>query len=173
MQVTDTDVLAMVIGAVSIIFSGFVLAYSAWGGVAVFVGGALAISISLLRERVAALTPIVWLVFVALVVGGLLVGFGVFDSPAIQHDADATLHDNGTYSATVLVTGTVQNVGDGAAEEIVLTVTLRTDDGRQLRIDETRLNDVRPGTSQQFFVRFGPDSDLSAFRTYDIDVGFE
>ena len=173
MRITSTDVLAMVLGAVAIIFSGFVLAHSAWGGVALLAGGALALGISPLRARVSTVAPIVWVVFLLLVavgIGGFLVGFGVFDSPTLQHDFEATVHDNGTTDTTVIVTGTVRNTGDGPAEAVLIDVELHDRDNRTIDTEVVRLATLRPGTRQQFFVRFSPDRELSAFEDAVVDV---
>ncbi|TKR24906.1 FxLYD domain-containing protein [Natronomonas salsuginis] len=166
MRITTLDVLAMVLGVVAVVFSGFVLAHSAWGGVALLVGGALALSIAPLRARIPAVAPVVWLCFLVLLstgVAGFLVGFGVFDSPSVEHEWDATLHDADTADATVVVTGTAANVGDGPAERVTIDVTLYDGGGQSLDSADVRLTRLRAGASQQFFVRFGPDRELSAF----------
>ncbi|WP_181692134.1 FxLYD domain-containing protein [Natronomonas sp. LN261] len=176
MAITNTDALAMALGAVAVVVSGFVLAYSAWGGIAFLVAGALALSIAPLRARLPAAGPAVLLAFFVLCsvgTAGFLVGFGVFDSPEIDHDAEATLHDAGTDSATVVLTGTVRNVGDGPAEAVSVSVTLYDADGDTLADETVRLRAVRPGTRQQFFVRFGPDEALSAFAASEVDVSVD
>ncbi len=176
MRVTSVDALAMALGAVAVVFSGFVLAHSAWGGVAVLLGGALALSIVPVRGRLPAAAPVVWIGFLLLLsvgVAGFLVGFGVFDSPEIEHDAEATLHDAGGDDATVLVTGTVRNEGDGPAAAVSVEVTLSDGGGRTLDADDVRLEALGAGTSQQFFVRFGPDPALSAFEAIDIELSAE
>lgn len=176
MRITSADALAMALGAVAVVFSGFVLAHSAWGGVAVLVGGALALSIVPLRGRLPAAAPVVWVAFLVLLsvgVAGFLVGFGVFDSPDIEHDTEATLHDAPGDDATVLVTGTVRNEGDGPAAAVSVDVTLSDGDGRTIDTADVRLDAVGAGTSQQFFVRFGPDPALSDFESFEIDLSVE
>lgn len=176
MRITNADVLAMAIGTVAIVFSGFVLAHSAWGGVALLTAGALALGISPLRTRFSAVAPVVWVVFLLLLavgVGGFLVGFGVFDSPALEHDFEATVHDTDTADTTVIVTGTVRNTGDGPAEAVFIDVELHDRDNRTIDTDSVRLAELRPGTRQQFFVRFGPDRDLSTFEDALVDVSNE
>ena len=173
MRLTAPDALAMALGAVAVVFSGFVLAHSAWGGVALLFGGAIALSIAPLRGRVPAAAPAVWLVFVLLLatgVAGFLLGFGVFDAPALDHDAEATLHDAGTGNATVVVTGTVRNVGDGPAAVVAIDVALLDDAGDTLRSDSVRMRGLGAAGSQQFFVRFGPAAELSAFEAANVEV---
>jgi hypothetical protein len=173
MRITGLDVLAMALGAVAVVFSGFVLAHSAWGGVALLAGGALALSIAPLRARIPAAAPAVWLCFLVLLstgVAGFLVGFGVFDSPGVDGEWDATLHDADTADATVVVTGTVTNVGDGPAERVTINVTLYDGGGQSLESADVRLTGLRAGASQQFFVRVGPDRELSAFEEADVEL---
>lgn len=173
MQVTSTDALAMAFGAVAVVLSGFVLAHSAWGGLAVLAAGALALAIAPIRGRFPAAAPAVWIGFLLLLsvgVAGFLVGFGAFDAPAVEHDAEATLHDAGTDDATVVVTGTVHNVGDGPADTVAVEVTLLDADGEAVADDTVRVEALGAGTRQQFFVRFGPDEGMSAFEAVDIAV---
>lgn len=176
MRLTALDALAMALGAVAVVFSGFVLAHSPWGGVALLFGGVLALSIGPLRGRVPAAAPAVWIVFVLLLatgVAGFLVGFGVFEDPAIDHDTEATLHDAGGGDATVIVTGTVRNVGDGPVEAVWVEVTLLDDDGDPLGTDDVRIAELPATGSQQFFARFGPDAELSAFDEATVDIEIE
>jgi hypothetical protein len=173
MRITGLDVLAMALGAVAIVFSGFVLAHSAWGGVALFAGGALALSIAPLRARTPVAAPAVWLCFLVLLstgVAGFLVGFGVFDSPSVDGEWDATLHDADTADATVVVTGTAANVGDGPAERVTVDVTLYDGAGGSLDSADVQLTRLRAGASQQFFVRFGPDRELSGFEEAEVEL---
>jgi hypothetical protein len=173
MRITSTDALAMTLGAVAIVFSGFVLAHSAWGGVALLIGGALALGMSPPRTRVSAVAPVVWIVFVLLLlagVAGFLVGFGVFDSPALGHDFEATIHHNETTDTSVIVTGTVRNTGDGPAKAVFVDVALQDRDNRTIDTGTVRVGTVRPGTRQQFFLRFGPDRGLSAFEDAGIEL---
>lgn len=176
MRLTALDALAMALGAVAVVFSGFVLAHSPWGGVALLFGGVLALAIAPLRGRIPAAAPVVWIVFVLLFatgVAGFLVGFGVFDAPAVEHDTEATLHDAGTEDATVVVTGTVRNVGDGPAGTVTVSVALLDGDGDTLLSDDVRLTELPATGSQQFFVRFGPGPELSAFDAVTVDVEAE
>ncbi|MFO7925069.1 MAG: FxLYD domain-containing protein [Halobacteriota archaeon] len=173
MRITGLDVLAMALGSVAVVFSGFVLAHSTWGGVALLVGGLLALSIAPLRARIPAPAPAVWLCFLLLLsagIGGFLVGFGVFDSPSVDGEWDATLHDGDTGDATVVVTGTATNVGDGPAGRVTISVTLYDAAGESLDSEDVRLEGVRAGASQQFFVRFGPDDRLSTFEEVDVEL---
>ena len=173
MRITGTDVLAMSLGVVAVIFSGFVLAYSAWGGVAMLLSGALGLSIATFRGRYPAATATVWIAFVVLMargVGGFLIGVGVFDDPEFEHDVDATLHESVTGDATVLVTGTLQNVGEGTAVNATVSVTLREANGNSLASGDVRLHDLRPGDHQLFFVRLGPDPDLSRYTSIEVEV---
>lgn len=176
MGLTNGDALAMALGAVAVVFSGFVLAHSAWGGLALLLAGALALSILPLRARVPAAGPAVWIAFLVLCsvgVAGFLVGFGAFDDPDIEHDAEATLHDVGTENATVLVTGTVRNVGDGPAASVSVRVTLYAGDDATLADETVTLEAVGAGAERQFFARFGPEQSLSAFETFDVEVAVE
>ena len=176
MGLTNGDALAMALGAVAVVFSGFVLAHSAWGGLALLVAGALALSILPLRARVPAAGPAVWIAFLVLCsvgVAGFLVGFGVFDDPDIEHDAEATLHDAGTENATVLVTGTVRNVGDGPADAVSIRITLAGGGDGTLDSDTVTLEAVGAGAERQFFARFGPERALSDFETFDVEVTIE
>jgi len=176
MGLTNGDALAMALGAVAVVFSGFVLAHSAWGGLALLVAGALALSILPLRARVPAAGPAVWIAFLVLCsvgVAGFLVGFGVFDDPEIEHDAEATLHDAGSENATVLVTGTVRNVGDGPANAVSVRITLYAGDDSTLADETVALKDVGPGAQRRFFARFGPERALSDFGTFDVEVSVE
>ena len=176
MQITNLDILATVIGAVAIIFSGFVLAHSPWGGVALFGGGAVALSIPLFGDGHAGVVPIAWIVFLSLIAVGLagfLVGFGVFDAPEVQADADATLHDANTDDATVLVTGSVRNVGDAPADAVTVTVRLYDADGDELDRNAVRLRHVAVGSEQQFYARFEDSSELSSFDTAEIETAIE
>ena len=176
MQITNLDILATVIGAVAVIFSGFVLAHSPWGGVALFGGGAVALSTPLFRDGHAGVVPIAWIVFVSLIAVGLagfLVGFGVFDAPEVQADADATLHDANTDDATVLVTGSVRNVGDAPADAVTVTVRLYDADGDELDRDTVRLRHVPAGSEQLFYARFEDSSELSSFDTAEIETAIE
>jgi hypothetical protein len=175
MGLTNGDALAMALGAVAVVFSGFVLAHSVWGGLALLVAGALALSILPLRARVPAAGPAVWIAFLVLCsvgVAGFLVGFGVFDDPEIEHDAEATLHDAGTENATVLVTGTARNVGDGPADAVSIRITLAGGD-ETLDSDTVTLEAVGAGAERQFFARFGPERALSEFETLDVEVTVE
>lgn len=176
MGLTNGDALAMALGAVAVVFSGFVLAHSVWGGLALLAAGALALSILPLRARVPAAAPVVWAAFLLLCsvgAAGFLVGFGVFDDPDLDHDAEATLHDAGTENATVLVTGTVTNGGDGPAEAVSVDVTIYDGGGRTLDEGTVVLEDVVSGAERQFFVRFGPEEPLSAFGTFDVELTVE
>ena len=176
MALTNGDALAMALGAVAVVFSGFVLAHSAWGGLALLVAGALALSILPLRARLPAAGPAVWIAFLVLCsvgTAGFLIGFGVFDDPDIEHDAEATLHDAGTDNATVLVTGTVTNVGDGPADAVSVRVTIYNGTETALERDTVALEDVGAGAERQFFFRFGPEETLSAFETFDVEVTVE
>ena len=176
MGLTNGDALAMALGAVAVVFSGFVLAYSAWGGLALLIAGALALSILPLRARVPAAGPAVWIAFLVLCsagTAGFLVGFGAFDDPELEHDAEATLHDAGTENATVLVTGTVRNVGDGPADAASIRITLADGADGTLGSDTVALDDVGAGAERQFFARFGPEMALSEFETLDVEVTVE
>lgn len=117
--------------------------------------------------------PAVWLCFLLLLsvgIAGFLVGFDVFDSPSVDGEWDATLHDADTEDATVVVTGTATNVGDGPAERVTISVTLYDVDGESLDSEVVRLDGLRAGASQQFFVRFGPGDRLSAFEGADVEL---
>lgn len=163
----------MVLGAVAVIFSGFVLAHSPWGGIALFVGGAGAISLPLLRDRRSGLVPIAWFLFLSLLAVGLagfLLGFGVFDAPDLRSDAEATLHDAGTDDATVLVTGAVTNAGDAPAETALVTVTLYDEAGDEIRRDTVRLRNIGPNSEQLFYIRIDGSEDLSSFDSFDVEV---
>jgi len=176
MGLTNGDALAMALGAVAVVFSGFVLAHSAWGGLALLVAGALALSIVPLRARLPAAGPAVWIAFLVLCsvgVAGFLVGFGAFDDPDIEHDAEATLHDAGTENATILVTGTVRNVGDGPANAVSVRIMLYAGDDSTLADETVVLEDVGAGAERQFFARFGPERALSDFGTLDVEVSVE
>lgn len=106
-------------------------------------------------------------------VAGFLVGFGVFDSPEIEHDTEATLHDTGGDDATVLVTGPVRNEGDGSAAAVSVEVMLSDGGGRTLDAEDVRLEALGAGTGQQSFVRFGPDPALSAFEAFETELSAE
>lgn len=175
MQITNLDILGTVIGAVAIIFSGFVLAHSPSGGVALFGGGAVAISIPLFRDRYSGFVPIVWIVFLALLAAGLvgfLVGFGVFDAPEIQADADATVHDTPD-ETTVFVTGSVRNTGAASADAVTVTVRLYDADGDELARDTVRLRHVVADSEQLFYIRFEGGGELSSFETFETEAVVE
>lgn len=177
MDIKDLDILAMALGAVAVIFSGFVLVYSVWGGLALFFGGVLAVSIAFVRDRSVLAGRTVWVLFVLLAaagVAGFLVGFGVFDSPDPRWEAEATLHDADTADATVIVTGTVGNHGDAAAERVTVTVTLYDADDETLTTGTTELTQLAPRSTQQFYLRFEENpGELSAFADIEVELDVE
>lgn len=178
MQLTGFDLLGFVFAGVAVVFSGFVLAHSTVGGLALAGAGALAASVPMLRDRTGsrAVGALAWLAVVGLLaagVGGFLVGFGIFDEPDVRWESNATLYDGPGNGSTVLVTGTVTNAGDGAAEGATVTATLVDSRGDDLRSESKSLSRLGPNATQQFFFRFesdGDDLERFADATVTVDV---
>lgn len=174
MQLSDADVVAFAVGGVAVVFSGFVLSYSAGGGLAMVAAGALALALPFLRDGDGSWTlgALGWLAVVALLVagvGGFLVGFGVFDEPDVRPAAEGELYDAGG-EPVVVVTGNVTNAGDATAHDVVVTATLLDAEGEAIRRDSRRLAPLAPGTTQLFYLRFEGGDEMSRFDDVEVDV---
>ena len=174
MQLSDSDVVAFAVGGVAVVFSGFVLSYSAAGGLALVAAGALALALPFLRvsDGSPALGALGWLAVVALLaagVGGFLVGFGVFDDPDVRSAAGGDLYDAGG-ERVVVVTGNVTNAGDATAHDVVVTATLVDAEGEPIRSDSRRLAPLSPGTTQLFYLRFEGGDGLRRFDDVTVSV---
>lgn len=175
MRITGLDVVGFAAGGVAVAFSGFVLFYSTLGGLAMAGGGLLALSLPFLRgdadsTLVGALGWVAVLALLAGGVGGFVVGFGVFDDPDVRWDAASDRYDLAENRTAVVVTGSVTNAGDATAREVVVTATLLTENGSELRRDSKRLPPLAPGTTQLFYFRFGADEELRRFENASVDV---
>lgn len=175
MRITGFDVLAFAVGAIAVVFSGFVLAYSTAGGLALVVAGALALALPFLRadEGSTALGALVWLAIVGLIaagIGGFLLGVGVFDDHDVRWESNATHHDLDGNRSLVVVTGTVSNDGDGAAENAAVTATLVDDGGTELRARTKRFPPLPPNSTGMFYFRFVGDDEPQRFEDADVEI---
>jgi hypothetical protein len=175
MEVTGLDIAAFAAGVVAVVFSGFVLVHSTLGGAALLAGGVLAVSVTLIRDQTdsAVVGGLVWLLILGLFVAGVagfLTGFGVFDEPDLRWEGQASTYE-GADGPTVVVTGTVTNAGDVAAERVLVNATLRDADGDAIATDTKRLTALDAGSEQMVFFRFEGDDDLD--RSTELDVELE
>lgn len=174
MRLTGSDLAAFAVGGVAVAFSGFVLSYSAVGGLAVVGGGGLALALPFLRESAGsrAVGALAWVAVVALLaagVGGFLVGFGVFDDPEVRWTSNATAID-ADGDRVVLVTGEVTNVGDATAGDVVVTATLVDAEGEEIRSKSRRLAPLQPDTTQFFYVRFEGGDEMRRFDDVEVEI---
>lgn len=159
MKVTARVLVSYVAAIGALVCSGVALVLEPVAGIALLVGGIFCLPPA--RRLVAETIDLrfsstaVVLIATVLLLGGIGgAAAGQFtDSPRVQYEYEWEVVAGQNFDARVVVTGAADNVGNAAADDIVVNARLLTDNDETIAEQQKTLDTVPAGTTQMFYFK--------------------